>query len=62
MPDITRAALRMDCPLGLNLTDPVDRMRAGSFVYLVNIRVVSEGVLESRPGYTVYGEAPEPTA
>lgn len=55
MPEVARSPLRMDCPLGLNLVDVPDRMREGSFPYLFNVRVLEEGTLEGRPGYTQYG-------
>ena len=44
----------MDCGSGINLAVPVDRMPPGSFPVLSNVRVIEEGRLESRPGYTVY--------
>lgn len=43
----------MDCT-GLDLTHPLDRMPAGSFPYLFNSRVIQDGIIESRPGYSQY--------
>lgn len=51
MPDIARPSLRMDCT-GIDLVHPLDRMPPGSFGYLFNVRVLQEGRLEGRPGYT----------
>ncbi len=53
MPDITRLGLRMDC-LGIDLVHPLDRMPKGSFGYLFNVRVIEEGRIDGRPGYTDY--------
>jgi len=54
MPEVIRSPFRMNC-LGVNLSFPVDRLPEGYFPYLSNIRVVQEGRLDSRPGYTVFG-------
>ena len=51
MPDIFRLPLRMDCS-GVDYTHAVDRMPPGSFPYLQNARVIVEGALDGRPGYT----------
>lgn len=53
MPEIQRQATRMDCR-GLDLVHPIDRMPPGSFPQLTNCRVVEEGRIESRPGYSQY--------
>jgi len=54
MPEIFRQPFRMDCPGGLDLVSPIDRMPPGSFPYLINVRVLEEGRLESRPGYSPF--------
>jgi hypothetical protein len=51
MPDIARIPLRMDCA-GVDLAHPIDRMPPGTFPYMFNTRVIKEGVLSARPGYT----------
>lgn len=51
MPDVFRIPTRMDCT-GLDLTHPIDRMPPGAFPYLFNVRILAEGRLEGRPGYT----------
>jgi len=43
--------MRMDCK-GLDIAHPVDRIPPGYFPYLLNARVVTEGCIEGRPGYT----------
>ena len=54
MPEVFRIPARMDCGGGLDLVHPIDRMPKESFPYLSNIRVRQEGILESRPGYSLY--------
>ena len=51
MPEINRIPLRMDCG-GIHLTSPIDRMPKGKFPYLFNARVLEEGRIDGRPGYT----------
>ena len=53
MPDIAKQTLRMDCA-GVDLRAPLDAMPPGHFPYLDNVRVVEEGRLEARPGYTTF--------
>ncbi len=61
MPDILRTPIRLDATTGLNLVDPVDRMRPGSYPFAVNNRCVEEGIASARPGYTQYGnDGPAP--
>lgn len=57
MPDIFRQPTRLDCT-GIDLVHPVDRMPPGAFPYLMNCRVIEEGRLESRPGYTSFIPSP----
>src|SRR5689334_13013972 len=52
MPEIFRQPFRFDCSRGIDLVSPIDRMPPGGFPYLFNVRVVEEGRIESRPGYT----------
>jgi hypothetical protein len=47
----------MDCD-GINLTSPIDRMPPKSFPYLFNTRVIEEGRLDGRPGYTIISNLP----
>lgn len=51
MPEVFRIPTRMDCK-GIDLVHPIDRMPPGSFPYLFNVRVIEEGRIEGRPGYT----------
>ena len=51
MPDVVRTPLRMTCT-GINLVSSIDRMPEGAFPYLFNVRVLEEGRLDGRPGYT----------
>ncbi len=60
MPNLQRIPVRMNCEVGVFLTAPVDQIPQGGFPVLTNVRVVEEGVIEGRPGYTVFGIAPEP--
>lgn len=53
MPQVARQTLKMDCA-GVDLIRPFDEMPEGHFPYLNNVRVVQEGRLESRPGYTTF--------
>lgn len=53
MPNVIRIPIRMDCS-GINLSVPVDRMPPGSFPLLSNVRVIEEGRIEGRPGYSLY--------
>lgn len=43
----------MNCN-GIDITNPLDRMPEGYFPYLQDVRVIQEGRIESRPGYTTY--------
>lgn len=53
MPEVARQTEKMDC-LGIDLVHPVDAMPHGAFPYLNNVRVLQEGRIESRPGYTTF--------
>lgn len=53
MPEVARQTLKMDCA-GLDLISPLDKMPPGRFPYLNNTRVLQEGRIESRPGYTTF--------
>jgi hypothetical protein len=59
MPDVTRTALRFNCG-GIDLVSPIDRMPEGSFPYLFNTRVLVEGRLDGRPGYTQFAVMQDP--
>lgn len=53
MPDIFRLPFRFDCS-GIDLVHPIDRMPPGSYPYLFNVRILEEGRLEGRPGYSQF--------
>ena len=53
MPEVIRGPVRMVCG-GIDLVHPVDRMPESRFPYIINGRVVEEGRIESRPGYTTF--------
>jgi hypothetical protein len=53
MPEIFRIPTRMVCT-GIDLVSPIDRVPPGGFPYLFNCRVIEEGRLDGRPGYTPY--------
>lgn len=59
MPDIVRSPQRMICA-GADLVSPLDRPSPGGFPYLQNVRVIEEGRLDSRPGYTPYDSVASP--
>lgn len=54
MPDVIRLATRMNCR-GITLAHPLDRIPEDYYPYLQNTRVLVEGRIESRPGYTTFG-------
>ena len=51
MPELFRIPAQMVCG-GIDLVTPVDKMRPGMFPYLLNVRVVQEGRIEPRGGYS----------
>jgi hypothetical protein len=53
MPEIQRAPWRMNCT-GIDLVSTIDRMPPGAYPYIFNCRVVQEGRLEARPGYSIF--------
>jgi len=57
VPDILRIPYRLDCAGGIDLVSPIDRQPPGCFPFYSNIRVVSEGRIEARQGYTRYTPA-----
>lgn len=51
MPDVVRLPWKFDCT-GIDLVHPIDRMPDGSYPYLFNVRIIEEGRLDGRPGYS----------
>jgi len=51
MPDIARFPHRFDCK-GINYAAPLDAIPEDYFPYLLNARIVDEGRIDGRPGYT----------
>ena len=51
MPDIVRSGLRAECN-GIDLVHPIDRMPPGYFPYIFNARIMQEGRIDGRPGYS----------
>jgi hypothetical protein len=53
MPDVFRLPRRMEFS-GIDFVTPLDRMPPGALPYAFNVRVLEEGILEGRAGYTQF--------